>query len=67
VRIHNSSRSRRAKPLTALTNGFGTAIAFAALGLLVAILLLGKLGGPAPTPAAEPAVTPADPIRGPES
>jgi hypothetical protein len=56
------SQADGAEPLTALTNGFQsaftTAIAFAALGLLVAILLLGKVRGPAPAP--EPAVTPAD-------
>jgi EmrB/QacA subfamily drug resistance transporter len=44
-------------PLIALTNGFrssfATAIAFAGLGLLVAIFLLGRLRGPAP--AARPA------------
>jgi EmrB/QacA subfamily drug resistance transporter len=53
-----------ADPLTALTNGYGSAfaaaIAFAALGLLVAVLLLGKVHGPAPGPAVEPASVPAD-------
>jgi hypothetical protein len=49
-------------PLAALTNGyqaaFATAIAFAAVGLLTAFLLLGRLR--APSPAAEPAPAPAD-------
>jgi EmrB/QacA subfamily drug resistance transporter len=58
------SEADGAEPLTALTNGFQaaftTAIAFAALGLLVAILLLGKLRGPAPTGAAEPVASPAE-------
>jgi EmrB/QacA subfamily drug resistance transporter len=53
------SEAQGADPLGALTNGyqaaFATAIAFAALGLLVAIVLLGKLVAPAPAPAAEPA------------
>ena len=48
--------------LAALTNGyqaaFTTAIAFAAMGLLTALLLLGRLRAPGPT--AEPAVAPAD-------
>jgi EmrB/QacA subfamily drug resistance transporter len=47
------------EPLAALTNGyqsaFTTAIAFAALGLVVAIVLLGKVRGPAAA-APEPAV-----------
>jgi EmrB/QacA subfamily drug resistance transporter len=51
-------------PLVALTSGyqaaFTTAIAFAAFGLLVALLLLGKLRAPAPAPAAEPAAAPFD-------
>jgi EmrB/QacA subfamily drug resistance transporter len=50
------SEAQGADPLAALTNGyqaaFATAIAFAALGLLVAIVLLGKLAAPAPAPAA---------------
>jgi EmrB/QacA subfamily drug resistance transporter len=58
------SEADGADPLTALTNGYGSAfaaaIAFAALGLLVAILLLGKVRGPAPGPAAEPAGARAD-------
>jgi EmrB/QacA subfamily drug resistance transporter len=49
-------------PLAALTNGyqaaFTTAIAFAAVGLLTAFLLLGGLRAPGPAP--EPAVAPAD-------
>jgi hypothetical protein len=56
------SQADGAEPLVALTNGFqsafAVAIAFAAFGLLTAILLLGRLSGPAPT--AEPAVAPAD-------
>jgi EmrB/QacA subfamily drug resistance transporter len=58
------SQADGADPLAALTNGyqaaFAAAIIFAALGLLVAILLLGKLRAPTPGPAAEPAATPAD-------
>jgi EmrB/QacA subfamily drug resistance transporter len=58
------SQADGAEPLAALTNGyqaaFATAIAFAALGLLVAILLLGKLRGPVPATGAEPAVAPGD-------
>jgi hypothetical protein len=58
------SQADGAEPLAALTNGyqaaFGAAIAFAVFGLLVAILLLGKLRAPAPVPAAEPAVASAD-------
>jgi hypothetical protein len=54
------SEADGAEPLAALTNGFqsafAAAIVFAALGLLVAALLLGNLRGPAP----EPAVAPAD-------
>ena len=50
------SKAEGADPLGALTNGyqaaFATAIAFAALGLVVAILLLGKRAAPAPAPAA---------------
>jgi EmrB/QacA subfamily drug resistance transporter len=49
-------------PLAALTNGyqaaFTTAIAFAGVGLLTALLLLGGLRAPGPTP--EPAPAPAD-------
>jgi EmrB/QacA subfamily drug resistance transporter len=49
-------------PLAALTNGyqaaFTTAIAFAAVGLLTALLLLGRLRAPRPT--AEAAAAPAD-------
>jgi EmrB/QacA subfamily drug resistance transporter len=56
------SEADGAEPLAALTNGFqsafAAAIVFAALGLLVAALLLGKLRGPAPE--TEPAVAPAD-------
>jgi EmrB/QacA subfamily drug resistance transporter len=56
------SQADGVEPLAALTNGyqsaFATAIAFAALGLLVAVVLLGRLRGPAPE--AEPAVAPAD-------
>jgi EmrB/QacA subfamily drug resistance transporter len=56
------SEADGAEPLAALTNGFqsafAAAIVFAALGLLVAALLLGKLRGPAPE--SEPAVAPAD-------
>jgi len=58
------SQAEGAEPLAALTNGyeaaFTTAIAFAALGLLVAVPLLGKLRGPTPAAAAEPAVAPAE-------
>jgi EmrB/QacA subfamily drug resistance transporter len=58
------SEADGAGPLVALTNGyqaaFTTAIAFAAFGLLVALLLLGKLRAPAPAPAAEPAAAPFD-------
>jgi EmrB/QacA subfamily drug resistance transporter len=53
------SEAQGANPLAALTNGyqaaFATAIAFAALGLLVAIVLLGKLAAPAPAPGTKPA------------
>ena len=53
------SEAQGADPLAALTNGyqaaFATAIAFAALGLLVAIVLLGKLAAPAPAPGTTPA------------
>jgi EmrB/QacA subfamily drug resistance transporter len=56
------SQADGVEPLAALTNGFqsafATAIAFAALGLLVAVLLLGRLS--APIPEAEPAVDRAD-------
>jgi EmrB/QacA subfamily drug resistance transporter len=56
------SEADGADPLVALTNGFqsafAVAIAFAALGLLVAILLLGKVRGPAPV--AEPAAAAAE-------
>ena len=56
------SEADGAEPLAALTNGFqsafAAAIVFAALGLLVAALLLGKLRGPAPE--TEAAVAPAD-------
>jgi EmrB/QacA subfamily drug resistance transporter len=58
------SQADGAEPLAALTNGyqsaFTTAIAFAALGLLVAVPLLGKLRAPTPAAAAEPAVAPAE-------
>ena len=53
------SEAQGADPLAALTNGyqaaFATAIAFAALGLLVAIVLLGKLAAPAPARGTKPA------------
>jgi EmrB/QacA subfamily drug resistance transporter len=53
------SQADGAEPLAALTNGFqsafATAIAFAAFGLLVAVVLLGKVRGPALEPAASPA------------
>jgi EmrB/QacA subfamily drug resistance transporter len=53
------SEAQGADPLAALTNGyqaaFATAIAFAALGLLVAIVLLGKLAAPAPARETKPA------------
>jgi EmrB/QacA subfamily drug resistance transporter len=56
------SQADGTEPLVALTNGFqsafAVAIAFAMLGLLTAILLLGRLSGPAR--AAEAAVAPAD-------
>jgi len=58
------SHADAADPLVALTNGyqaaFATAIIFAALGLLAAIALLGKLRLPAAVFAAEPAAAPAD-------
>jgi EmrB/QacA subfamily drug resistance transporter len=58
------SEADGAEPLAALTNGFqsafAVAIVFAALGLLVALLLLGKVRGPAPAPAGEPAVAAAE-------
>jgi hypothetical protein len=58
------SEADGAGPLVALTNGyqaaFTTAIAFAAFGLLVALLLLGKLRAPAPAPAAEAAAARSD-------
>jgi EmrB/QacA subfamily drug resistance transporter len=54
------SGSHGAEPLAALTNGyqsaFAVAIAFAALGLVVASLLLGKPRKPAAVGEAEPAV-----------
>ena len=53
------SQAHGAEPLVALTNGlqsaFAAAIAFAVIGLLVAIALLGKLRAPAAGPAAAPA------------
>jgi hypothetical protein len=56
------SEADGADPLVALTNGFQSAfavsIAFAALGLLVAILLLGRVRGPARV--AEPAAAAAE-------
>jgi EmrB/QacA subfamily drug resistance transporter len=56
------SQADGTEPLVALTNGFqsafAVAIAFAVLGLLTAILLLGRLSRPAR--AAEAAVAPAD-------
>jgi EmrB/QacA subfamily drug resistance transporter len=56
------SQADGADPLVALTNGyqaaFATAIAFAAVGLLAAIALLGRVRGPAP--AAEPALARAE-------
>ena len=58
------SNAHGSDPLAALTNGFqaafATAIIFAALGLVVAIALLGKLNLPVPTLTAEPAAAPAD-------
>jgi hypothetical protein len=51
-------------PLVALTNGFqaafATAIIFAALGLVVATALLGKLNLPVPAITTEPAAAQAD-------
>ena len=56
------SRADGADPLAAFTNGsqaaFGTAIIFAALGLLAAVVLLGQLRAPAP--AAEPTAASVD-------
>jgi EmrB/QacA subfamily drug resistance transporter len=53
------SEADGAGPLAALTDGlqsaFATAIVFAAVGLLVAIALLGRLRIPVPAPTAEPA------------
>ena len=53
------SEAQGADPLAALTNGYQaalrSAIAFAALGLLVAIVLLGKLAAPAPARGTKPA------------
>jgi EmrB/QacA subfamily drug resistance transporter len=58
------SQADGAEPLAALTNGFqsafATAIIFAALGLVVALLLLGKVREPAPAGAGEPATLPAE-------
>jgi MFS family permease len=58
------SQADGAEPLVAPTDGFqsafAVAIAFAAFGLLTAILLLGRLSGPAPAPTAEAAIAPAD-------
>ena len=58
------SQADGAEPLVALTDGFqsafAVAIAFAAFGLLTAILLLGRLSGPAPAPTGEAAVAPTD-------
>ena len=58
------SQAHGDNPLVALTNGFqaafATAIIFAALGLLVAITLLGKLNLAVPGLAAEPAAARAD-------
>jgi EmrB/QacA subfamily drug resistance transporter len=60
------SQADGADPLVALTNGFqsafATAIIFAGIGLLVAILLLRqpRRAAPAPAPAPEPAVAPAE-------
>jgi EmrB/QacA subfamily drug resistance transporter len=58
------SQADGADPLGALTNGFqsafATAIVFAALGLVAALVLLGKLRVPIPGPAAEPAAARAD-------
>ena len=58
------SQADGSDPLAALTNGFqsafATAIIFAAVGLLAAVALLGKLRVPVPAPAAEPAAAPAD-------
>jgi predicted MFS family arabinose efflux permease len=53
------SEAHGSDPLAALTNGlqsaFGTAIVFAAVGVLVAIALLGRLRLPVPGVTAEPA------------
>jgi EmrB/QacA subfamily drug resistance transporter len=53
------SRAHGSDPLAALTNGFqsafATAIIFAAVGMLAAIVLLGKLRLPVAAPTAEPA------------
>ena len=51
------SHAEGADPLAALTNGFqsafATAVIFAAVGLLFAVTLLGKLRVPAPVPEPE--------------
>src|SRR5688500_6077159 len=56
------SEAEGSGPLAALTNGyqaaFTTAIAFAGVGLLTALLLLGRIRAPDPT--GEPAPAPAD-------
>ena len=53
------SQAEGSDPVAALTNGFqsafATAIVFAAVGLLAAVALLGKLRIPVPTPTPEPA------------
>ena len=53
------SQAEGSDPLAALTNGFqsafATAIVFAAIGLVAAVALLGKLRIPVPTPTPEPA------------
>ena len=53
------SQADGSNPLAALTNGFqsafATAIIFAAVGLLAAVAVLGKLRLPTTTPAGEPA------------
>jgi EmrB/QacA subfamily drug resistance transporter len=58
------SEADGSEPLAALTNGFqaafATAIAFAVVGLLAAILLLGKVRGPTPAPVPEPAIAPSE-------